>query len=377
MKIGIDARMYGPAVGGGGLGRYVEQLVTHLQQIDTDNRYILFLKPENTNQCIITNPQFEKRVVDIHWYGLKEQLQFPRIIDQEGCDLIHFPHWNIPLRLRTPFVTTIHDLILLQEPFSARASTKSIIHYALKYKLFRTVLYSAIKRAQRLITISDYSKTMIQEHFPFVTDERIDVIYNGVTPLPGSVAPPSKHPSLLYVGNAYPHKNLDMLLEAFDTLSKSHPTLTLTFAGRWDQFYERLESSARTREHSNRITFIKNPTDIQLADLYRQATLYIAPARVEGFGLPGLEAMLANTPVIAAGNSCLPEIYADAALYFDPHDPNTLINTIEQTLKDHSLQQTLIQRGTQRVSQFSWHTMAKMTHAVYYAAQTTTQQSIH
>jgi len=78
MRIGIDARLYGPAVGGGGLGRYVEQLVTELQTQDRENRYVLFLKPENFDACKLTAPNFEKRLADAHWYTAKEQLLMPR-----------------------------------------------------------------------------------------------------------------------------------------------------------------------------------------------------------------------------------------------------------------------------------------------------------
>ena len=82
MRIGIDARLYGPTVGGGGLGRYVEQLVTELQTQDRENRYVLFLKPENFDACAVTNPNVEKRMADAHRYTLKEQLLMPRLIDR-------------------------------------------------------------------------------------------------------------------------------------------------------------------------------------------------------------------------------------------------------------------------------------------------------
>ncbi|MDO8303000.1 MAG: hypothetical protein Q7T18_07150, partial [Sedimentisphaerales bacterium] len=96
MTIGIDARLYGPKWGGGGLGRYVEELVTKLQQIDTKNRYVLFLKPENFDACKITNKNFRKVKVNAHWYTFKEQLVMPAAIKKAKVDLMHYPHWNVP-----------------------------------------------------------------------------------------------------------------------------------------------------------------------------------------------------------------------------------------------------------------------------------------
>jgi len=151
MKIGIDARLYGPKVGGGGLGRYVEELITNLQQIDNKNRYVLFLKKDNFDTCKITNKKFEKVLADVHWYSLAEQLKMPKIIDAAGCDLVHYPHWNIALRAKTPFVVTIHDLIMLDEPTSARATTRGPLQFALKRAGYNVVLRQAVKNSRHII----------------------------------------------------------------------------------------------------------------------------------------------------------------------------------------------------------------------------------
>lgn len=370
MRIGIDARMYGPNVGGGGLGRYVEQLIHHLQTIDTTNRYIVFLKKENFEDCQLSHPNMEKRLVDVSWYGLKEQLLLPRLIDQEHCDLVHFPHWNVPLMLKTPFVVTIHDLILLEEPLSARVSTKSFWLYLLKYQVFRITLYRALRRARAIITISDYSKRAIQQAFPGVTDDRLRLIYNGVTKLPASKrahTPPCPGPYLLYVGNAYPHKNLDVLIQAFSQFAQEHPSMHLVLVAKRDVFYTRLIASLATCAHNDRVHVMYETTDAELAALYQNAFAYIAPARVEGFGLPGLEAMQQGTPVIAARASCFPEIYQDAALYFDPSRPDDLAHTLTQLVDNPHLQKTLVEKGYARASSFDWKQTALATHAVYVA----------
>ena len=370
MRIGIDARMYGPKVGGGGLGRYVEQLVTELKKIDDHNRYVLFLKRENASDAQTGNPNMETRVADIHWYTVQEQLRLGAKIDREKLDLVHFPHWNVPRFLKTPFVVTVHDLILLEEPRSAKATTKHPFVYALKYAGFKEVLRHALFASKKIITVSEYTKTAIKKYFPDIPTEKIAVIYEGVTQLgpssPAASDATNAHPYLLYVGNAYPHKNLESLLHAFSFFHTLHPQVRLVLAGRDDVFYERLRNECEEISlPPESVQFVMNPTDGELHDLYHGAAVYVFPSRVEGFGLPALEAMQAGIPVAASRAGSLPEILADAAVYFHPDDIEEMVETLEQALTNADLRRRLIEKGTQRVQTFSWHTMAEQTLAVY------------
>lgn len=354
MRIGIDARMSGPNVGGGGLGRYVEQLLKELPSIDTENRYVLF-KP------------------DIPWYTLKEQLTLPRIIDREQLDLIHFPHWNVPMFLKTPFVVTIHDLILLNEPRSARATTRHPLVYAIKYYGFRRVLAHAIRASKKIIAVSEATKKDILKFFPYVQENKIVVIYEGVTSLPSLLATrySSSFLSLLYVGNCYPHKNLDTLLRAFDLLHASIPNVHLTLAGREDEFFQRLQKNAQHHLSAPFIHFEKNPTDEKLAKLYRNATAFIFPSRIEGFGLPPLEAMNVNLPVAASDIQSLHEVLGDAAIYFPSTDPTVMAEMLTKLLRDESLRKNLIQKGREQIKRYSWKKMAEETVKVYESCANT------
>lgn len=372
MKVGIDARMYGPNVGGGGLGRYVEQLVTQLQKLDHQNRFVLFLKPENDEACRIQNDRFEKRVVDIHWYTMKEQLFLSKSIDQEELDLVHFPHWNVPMNIKTPFIVTIHDLILLEQPHSAKVTTRNPFLYHFKYMGFRKVIAHAVHDSRAIIAVSEYTRDSILKHFPSVDPEKITVVHEGVThfqpaknktPESGSI-PPS--PYFLYVGNAYPHKNLESLLHAFSFFHRLHPDVMLVLAGRKDIFYERLEKELEEIDiPKDRVRFIMSPSDEALHDLYRNATLYLFPSRIEGFGLPPLEAMQEGVPVAAARAGSLPEVLGDAALYFHPDDIEEMVRVMEQALTNTSLRSELARKGKEQIKRYSWETMAKEILAIY------------
>jgi glycosyltransferase involved in cell wall biosynthesis len=369
MNIGIDARMFGPNVGGGGLGRYVEQLVQELAKQNNKNRYLLFLKNKD-QQSQIDEHKFETRLTNTHWYTLKEQLVMPGLIDKEKLDLIHFPHWNVPLHLKTPFIVTIHDLILLEEPHSAKATTKHPFVYAAKYQAYKLALSSALKRSKKIIAVSHYTKSAILNHFPQINEEKIHVIYEGITDLANMPinkdAPSSNRPYFLYVGNAYPHKNLESLLHAFSFFHKLHPEVKLILAGRNDIFYERLRKELNEIDvEENAVEFIMSPSDQELANLYRNASLYLFPSRSEGFGLPPLEAMSFNVPVAAAKRTSLPEILGDAAIYFEPDDIEEMVEVMERALTDKQLRTQLKERGSKQIQKYSWETMAKEIQSLY------------
>ena len=370
MHIGIDARFFGPRVGGGGLGRYVAELVTHLQKIDQKNQYTLFLRKENFHECRITNKNFSKQLVDIPWYTLEEQKKMPGIVARSQVDFMHYPHWNIPVFSRVPFVVTVHDLIMLELPHSARVSTKSPIVYGFKHAGFRMVLESAIHRSRHIMTVSNYTKQSILKHFGIKQDE-ITVIPNGVIP-PREARSVSLtnlgvyEPYLLYVGNAYPHKNIEMMMHAFAQFHRNHPYTQLVIAGRRDVFSQRLEKEAdELGIKGEAVRFIDLPTDEELAALYKNANLFIFPSRIEGFGIPPLEAMSYGTPVAAAHTSSIPEVCKHAANYFEPDDIEALAELMRQAVDESERFDQSIKDGYEISQSYTWRRTAKMTLDIY------------
>ena len=360
--------MLGPTVGGGGLGRYVEQLVHELGQQNQKNRFVLFLKEATQVEKGDEGDKVEKRIVPVHWYTLKEQLVMGRVIDREHLDLVHFPHWNVPLFLRTPFVVTIHDLILLEEPRSARATTRHPLVYALKYAAYKIILKNALSKSRAIIAVSQYTKSSILKFFPEIPESKIFVIYEGVTNLPKTppdLPLPRGVDTVLYIGNAYPHKNLDALLCAFSLFLKTHPDAKLVLAGRDDVFYQRLQKDAAQLNLTDHIQFIPNPTDQDLAKLYRSATLFVFPSKCEGFGLPPLEAMSFNVPVVASNTSSLPEILGDAAVFFNPKDPQDIARAMEHVFDNPALQEELRKKGLECIKRYSWKNMAEQVLSIY------------
>lgn len=377
MRIGIDARLFGPRTAGGGLGRYIQQLVTHLQQINNENEYVLFLRQSNWGEFEETS-HFKKVLADYQWYTLEEQIKMPQAVRQTKVDLMHYPHFNVPIMATTPFVVTIHDLILLQYP-TTRASTLGPLKYWLKFAGYKKVIGRALGRAKKIIVPSNYTKQNILKYFPKTDSEKIYVIHEAASRLAqeNHTDPQQdsdfleKHqisrPFLLYVGNSYPHKNLEALLESFKKIIQTRPDLQLVLVGQKNYFSQRLEQETKKigLRVPDKVNFTGFIPDANLPSLYRQASLYVFPSLSEGFGLPPLEAMSFGLPVASSNASCLPEILGPAAIYFNPKDTDDMANAINQGLDNQLLRKTLINAGKIQVQKYSWRRMAEQTLELY------------
>lgn len=373
MRIGIDARFFGPQ--GKGLGRYTEKVIKNLEKIDSENHYYIFMRKEVWPEYTPENSNFKKVLADLRWYGLAEQVFLPRIIYKQKLDLMHFPHFNVPFMFRGNFIVTIHDLILLKFP-TKRATTLDPILYAIKYWGYKKTILYAVKKAKKIITVSNYTKSEISDYFK-IDPEKIKVIYEAADSVEwGQLTLPSdtflkEHeiikPYLLYVGNAYPHKNLERLLKVFKKLKEGNFQYQLVLVGKEDYFYKRLAKDAKRLNllKNNEVVFFGFATQKELAALYRQACLYVFPSYVEGFGLPPLEAASYGIPVVAAKSSSLPEILGEAALYFDPRNEKEMADVILRALTCGNNRQKLTQKGFAKVKEFSWLRCAKETRRVY------------
>jgi len=374
-KIGIDARFYGPETKG--IGRYTQEIVDHILDIDNTNDYVIFLSKDSFDNFKITKSNVKKVLADVRWYTIKEQIVMPRLIKQEGLDLMHFPHFNVPLYCPVDFIVTIHDLILTKFP-TTRASTLSPIIYWFKNLAYRAVIFSAVRRAKKIIAVSQYTKEDIINKFG-VDKEKVVVTLLGLTE---TFFQPQKNnrevlkkynirrPFVLYVGNAYPHKNLELLIRVFSKLSERQKDIQLVMVGKTDYFYKRLKEYAKNYNSDGRkIIFTDFVADEDLSFLYRQALIYVFPSLYEGFGLPPLEAMSQGCPVLSSNESCLPEILGEAADYFNPKDENEMLGKIEDLMADDIKRERLINKGKVRIQNYSWSRCAKETLVLYNQAK--------
>lgn len=175
MRIGIDARFYGPS-GGKGIGRYTQQLISNLEKIDSQNEYFIFLRQENFDLYQPQNKNFHKVLADYRWYSFKEQIFFPFKLYILRLDLVHFLHFNVPIFYFGKFIVTIHDLI--HQKSSIESSSLSWLMFHLKKIAYQIVVKSAIKRSRKIITVSDFSKQEIIRYYK-VKSNKIFITYES------------------------------------------------------------------------------------------------------------------------------------------------------------------------------------------------------
>ncbi len=377
-KIGFDARFYG--LKSRGLGRYTTKLLESLEKLDQENHYVVFLNKDNFHLYLPKSPNFSKRLANIPWYSLAEQILFLRLLNKERFDLVHFPHFNVPFFYQRPFIVTIHDLILMNHP-TREATRLSPFYYKFKEWGYKKVLNHAIQKSKKIITVSRFTKKDILAHF-LVSNDKIKVIYEACESsliklksgeervARGGLVVNKKvinFPFIFYTGAAYPHKNLKKLLKAFRIIKRfrefSH--LHLILAGGNDYFYKKLVSWTLKQKIEGVLFLDFVEKEEELMILYQQAEVFVFPSFYEGFGFPPLEAMSVGTPVAASFSASLPEILGDAACYFNPLDEKDMAKKIMILLSDKELRKKVIKAGMIRARLFDWRMTGKKTLNVY------------
>ena len=373
MKIAIDARLYGPQ--GTGIGKYTEKLIENLQELDKKNNYFIILNKGNWDQFKPKTPNFEKVMVDAPFYSLKEQAFIPAAISKIKPDIVHFTHLNVPLLYSGKFIVTIHDVIT--KDFSGvRTTTRALPVYLLKRAGYAVTLRQSVRRAAKIIVPSNYVRNRLIKSFPS-TKVKAEVIYEGVDQNTAKASQKKslvgdtkqilhkykiKKPYLIYIGNYYPHKNVENLLQALQFVDRKYH---LVLAGQRNIFLDRILKIAQSLKVENRLIITGFVPNKDLSVLYKQAEMFVFPSLSEGFGLPGLEAMASGCPVVCSNIPVFKEIYGDAVLYFDPRNPKDAAKKIETVIENNKLRTDLVTEGYKQLKKYSWRKMAVETLKVY------------
>ncbi len=371
MRIGIDARMYAQS----GIGRYTRNLIEQLQKQDIKNQYFIFLQKAEFNS-IELKENFKPVLADFSWYGVTEQLKMPKLLGEYKLDLMHFPHFNVPVFYGGKFVVTIHDLI--HQNFSMqRATTHGKLIYQFKQFGYQAVLKNALFRSKKILVPSAHVKNQlgdqgVKSQKIVVTPEAVD---HGVLNISKRLTKDKSlkivqvlginGPYLFYVGNAHPHKNVESLIEVFWKLQDKYKQLNLVLAGGDHYFWNRIKDSVAVHPNSEKVIFTGFITDEQLVALYKNAVCFTSASLEEGFGIPNLEAFACGCPVVASSAGSIPEVGGDAAMYFDPKNQSEMFEKIEDVLNSEKIRQDLIKKGLKRYVEFSWEKLAKQTLEVY------------
>ena len=357
-------------IGWTGIGRYTHRLLERLQGLDTVNYYVVVLQEVDRGKWVPEAPNF--RCVFIAGaapYSVGEQWALPKLLTSLKPDLAHFTHFTVPLLYNGNYVVTVHDMTLVDFK-NYRGGLLGRWVYEVKYAVSRLVLRHAVRNARLVMSPTNYVKDRLASHFHLPPEKFTATLLgvDGLTKTP--VAPDDKPetPYLFSLGNSYPHKNLDRLVDGFAASDFCKRGGQLVIAGPEDHFRQQLKLRVAKLGLDGPVRFVGRVSDEELSRLYQQASLYVFPSLSEGFGLPCLEAMMYGLPVLAARATCLPEVCGDAAEYFESGETAELTAKIDELVTRPNRLAEMRAAGYEQIKRFSWKATAEQTLATYRVA---------
>lgn len=359
-RLVIDARESGTST-----GRYVDKLVEYLHGLQPQHEIILVTRPEREAFLRKIAPSFEVVTTPYKEFTFGEQLGLKRQLKSLKGDLVHFPMVQQPMFYHGRVVTTMQDLTTIRFTNPAK---NALVFWA-KQQVYKVLNIVVARKSRFLITPSEFVRRDVAAYCK-VPESKITVTLEAADELPAGSAPyepVGDAPFIMYIGRPTPHKNLGRLIDAFVLLQANHPELRLVLAGKKDANYQ-LHEARVIKDGITNVIFTDFISDEQYRWLLEHCQAYIFPSLSEGFGLPGLEAMLHGAPVVASNATCLPEVLGDAATYFDPLDAQDMAARIDAVISDKTKRSIMKEAGYKQAAQYSWERMARQTLEVYEKA---------
>lgn len=363
MRIAFDLRR----IKNPGIGRYMQCLVEAVLAEESEHEFLLVLAPDAQQMISSDGRAAQKLLCAVKYYSIREQTELPRILRAHKIDLLHSPHFMLPLLSPCPAVVTIHDVIYL-------ACKDDLLSWIGRI-YYRGMIMASSRRARRIITISEFSKADIVRYLN-INPEKIEVIYPSISPVFRPIRDKSQIKNvlakygitdeyILYAGIYKPRKNHAGLLNAFQRLRAKGVNTQLVIAGPTEEGQTMIKKLARELGVAEQVVFTGAVDDIELAALYSAARVYACPSLYEGFGFTVLEAMACGAPVVCSPETALPEVAGNAAIYADPRDPEKFAEALARVFLDEGLRGDLIAQGLKNCERFSWKRAAAQTLAIY------------
>ena len=357
-KIVIDGRMFDRF--STGIGNYIFEISTRIFPKMPKTDFVIFL-PKSSISDFSDFPNLTKKIADEPIYSVAEQFSFLKKLRAENANLTFFPHFNRPIFFRGKSISTIHDLTLLHFP----GKKKRRFFHRIAHKI---VLKSALKNAEKIISVSDFTQKELLRFFPKIPKTKIAVIKNGISPRKFQNPDAEKvaffrqkfGEFFLVAGVWREHKNVVGAIAAFELYKKFGGRGNLVITGRPDPFYPEVSARAENSTFSKNIFLTGFLKKSEMPAIFAAAKTLLFPSFAEGFGLPILEAMAAGTPVAASDLPIFREVADDAALFFDPKNPESIALQMVESFREKT-RGDLISRGKNRVKNFSWDAAAAKT----------------
>jgi len=368
-RVGIDARKLTDF----GIGSYVRNLLEAIARHPDSERYRFRVYVRTADLAAVPPlpERFEIVEEDSPGYSLSELTRFAWRLRRDRLDLFHATHYVIPPLARARAVVTIHDIIHVLYP--QFLPNRAALLYA------RAMIRRALRRADRIITVSNNSKRDLVDYFG-IAPARIEVVYNGVAERFRGDVPAAErarvsakyglpHPYLLFLGGEKPHKNVRNVLRAFAEARRERALPhALVLAGPMPKNRSRVEALIAALDLSASVVRPGVVVEEDLPGLFAGADAFLYPTLYEGFGLPVAEAMACGVPVLTSSTSALQEIAGGYAYLVDPMDVDAIARGIGDLATDATRRAEFAELGRRRAADFSWERAAEQTLRVYAGA---------
>ena len=352
------------------------ELVRNLQQIDHENEYVVFVKPDEDDQVLAESENLTIHPIAGGPYPIWEQVKLPKAAAEEQCDLLHCTSNTAPTSSKVPIMITLHDIIYLE---SLSIIKKSGTWYQKLGNLYRRWnVPKVVKKSKRIITVSEFEKERIRDFFGFPDDDsRLEAVYNGVSehfkPVKDSAkleevknkyGLPDKF--LFFLGNTDPKKNTEGVMEAYSHYVKeTEQPLPLVLLDYEEKILDQLLRSKGIEEIKSHIILPGYVVNKDLPAIYSMSVIFLYPSLRESFGIPMLEAMSCGSPVITSNTSSMPEVSGGAAKIVNPYSIDEIKEAIRDLATNEEKRNELIEQGYRQAAKFTWKSMAEKVLQIY------------
>lgn len=370
-RIGIEAQRIFRAKKHG-MDMVALETVRHLQAIDSEHEYVVFVKPDE-DVCVTSSSKVKIVELPATTYPYWEQVMLPGAAKKHGVELLHCTSNTAPLSLSMPLVVTLHDIIYLEK---AKQAPKGATLYQKMGRLYRKWnVPRIVPKASALITVSAFEKTRIQQYFGSQTE--VEVVYNGIsdtffTPpdaaecarVQAAYALPERF--IFFLGNTDPKKNLPNVLKAaISILEQADDSLHVVIADYERERIRQLLNAYGKPELETRFVLPGYMKNSDLPAVYARSEVFLYPSLRESFGIPIIEAQASGAALVTSDTSSMPEIAGKGACLVDPTRPEEIVSAVIKITSNPEYREKLIEDGRRNARRFSWKNTAQQTVKVY------------
>ncbi|MFT5250565.1 MAG: glycosyltransferase involved in cell wall biosynthesis [bacterium] len=370
MKIGIEGqRLFRKKKHG--MDMVALELIKNLQDLDHENEYYIFVKPDEDRSALKGTSNF--KIIELNGgpYPSWEQIALPKAAKHYGCDVLQCTSNTAPFFTNIPLITILHDIIYMESSYLKIISSSATAYQKFGNIYRKLAVPRVVKNSKKVITVSHFEKNRIAEFFGMKGNDKLDAIYNGVSehfkPINNleelkRIKEKYKLPDnyFFFLGNTDPKKNTEGTLKAFSNFlkqTKSNHKLVMLDYDKVE--LHKLLVDINDTDLIENIVLTGYVSNTDLPAIYSQCDVFLYPSLRESFGIPMLEAMACGVPVITSNTSSMPEVAGEAAHIINPLNPEEITSALIEILNNDTYRKSLSEKGLQRSKQFSWLNMAK------------------